>query len=181
MLLTTAAAQACGAVPRSRLTFTCSSGKHTVINKKEDVSDTLTKVLHAGGAIFVDSGSQSNITGSVFTLNSAGQSGGAVSQADSTSVIVTSQFISNSGSTQGGAVFQNNMTGSVTNCRFFNNTGMTGVGTPSSLGTRRRYTLVPFLPQTASMDSGVFSSHSGWGMHCILTSTMTVPCDITLA
>ena len=84
-------------------------------------------LCYAGGAIFVDSGSQSNITASNFTLNTAGQSGGAVSQADSMSMIADSQFISNSGSTQGGAVFQNNMTGSVAGCRFFNNTGMTGV------------------------------------------------------
>jgi len=75
----------------------------------------------------VDSNSQSTITGSVFAFNTAGQSGGAVSQADSTSVVANSQFISNSGSTQGGAMFQNNMTGAVTDCRFLNNTGQTGV------------------------------------------------------
>lgn len=86
-----------------------------------------TVVVHAGGAIFVDSNSQSNITGSVFSSNTAGQSGGAVSQADSTSVIASSQFTSNYVSTEGGALFQNNMTGSVTDCIFLNNTGMTGV------------------------------------------------------
>ena len=75
----------------------------------------------------MDSGSQSNITGSSFDLNRAGLSGGAVSQADSSSVISGCQFISNSGSTEGGAVFQGNMTGSVSDCRFFNNTGETGV------------------------------------------------------
>ena len=84
-------------------------------------------MTHAGGAIFVDSGSQSNITGSFFSFNTAGQSGGAVSQADSVSVIDTCQFNSNSGSTQGGALFQNNMTGSVTSCTFLNNSGATGV------------------------------------------------------
>lgn len=84
-------------------------------------------ILCAGGAIFVDSGSQSNITASDFTLNTAGQSGGAVAQADSVSVVTDSEFSSNLVGTQGGAWFQNNMTGSVTGCRFFNNTGMTGV------------------------------------------------------
>jgi len=57
--------------------------------------------MHAGGAIFVDSGSQSNITSSFFSFNTAGQSGGAVSQADSSSVIdslyVPQQFWSNWG------------------------------------------------------------------------------------
>ena len=85
----------------------------------------------------MDSGSQSNITASNFTLNTAGQSGGAVSQADSVSVIANSQFMSNSGSTQGGAVFQNNMTGSVTGCRFFNNSGMTGVSHRCHNGLKR--------------------------------------------
>ncbi len=90
-------------------------------------SQGVSQVMHAGGAIFVDSGSQSNITGSFFSFNTAGQSGGAVSQADSSSVINTCQFNSNSGSTQGGALFQNNMTGSVTGCTFLNNSGATGV------------------------------------------------------
>ena len=75
----------------------------------------------------MDSGSQSNITGSSFIFNTAGLSGGAISQADSTSVISGCQLSSNSGSTEGGAVFQGNMTGSVSNCTFFNNTGETGV------------------------------------------------------
>lgn len=86
-----------------------------------------TPYLAAGGGIFVDSGSQSNITGSTFAFNTAGLSGGAVSQADSTSVITGCVFTSNSGSTEGGAVFQGNMTGAVSDCRFFNNTGETGV------------------------------------------------------
>ena len=100
---------------------------HCATIKLASVHEVQHDSMRAGGGIFVDSGSQSNITGSNFILNSAGQSGGAVAQADSTSVIADSQFTSNSGSTQGGAMFQNNMTGSVYNCRFFNNSGATGV------------------------------------------------------
>lgn len=100
----------------------------------------------AGGAIFVDSGSQSNITACNFTLNTAGQSGGAVAQADSVSLVAGSVFSSNSGSTQGGALFQSNMTGSVTACRFVNNTGMTGVMLyPPTPPTPRALPLLPDL------------------------------------
>ncbi|KAA6419052.1 MAG: hypothetical protein FRX49_03865 [Trebouxia sp. A1-2] len=100
----------------------------------EATNFTFNAARSAGGAIFVDSGSQSNITGSFFSFNTAGQSSGAVSQADSSSVIDTCQFNSNSGSTQGGALFQNNMTGSVTSCTFLNNSGATGAGMYQNIG-----------------------------------------------